>query len=211
MFNPHQPLLPRMWVAGSNQCAGDLQPATLNRKNVVGDIKGVGHGMLNADRIASRSRVALRYVALSIIGKLPGTRFKSRLIQRLFHITMGEDVGLACGVYLDAFAPSLISFGSNVIVGYETKIFVHAFTLNRQRVKPVRIGNNVMIGAMCLIAPGVTIGDDASIAPATLVSRNVPRGAYAYGNPMRIWKRVIADQPVDAAGIRDQLPSKSCG
>ncbi len=209
MFNPHQPSLPRMWAAELKQVAGDLEPAALSRRIMVGDVKGVGHGMLNADRVASRGWVALRYVVLSLIGRLPGTRFKSRLIQRLFHISMGEDVGLACGVYLDSFAPSLISFGSNVIIGYETKIFVHAFTLNRQRVKPVRIGNNVMIGAMCLIAPGVTIGDGASIAPATLVSRDVPRGAYAYGNPMQIRKRVIADQPVDAAAKKqEQLHSQ---
>ena len=198
MFNPHHPVLSQLWAAGSSQLACDLKSAALTRKIVVGDTKGVGHGMLNADRVSSRGFVALRYILLSILGQLPGTRFKSRLIRRLFRITMGEDVGLACGVYLDAFAPSLISFGSNVIVGYETKIFVHAFTLNRQRIKPVSIGSNVMIGAMCLIAPGVTVGDGASIAPATLVSRDVPRGAYAYGNPMRIRKRVAVDKPDDA-------------
>ena len=153
------------------------------------DRRGTGHGMLNAGAVASRWVVAWRHVAMKLIGKLPGTRFKSRLIQRLFKVPMGEDVGLAYGVLLDPYDPSMVSFGDNVIVGYETKIFVHAFTLNRQRVKPVKIGSNVMIGGFCVIAPGVEIGDGASIGPGTIVSRNVPAGAVVLGNEMRIVKR----------------------
>jgi len=153
------------------------------------DRKGTGHGMLNADHVGSRWKVALRHIALTVIGKLPGTRFKSRLFARLFKIRMGRDVGLACGVLLDPYAPSMISFGDNVIVGYESKIFVHAFTLNRQRVRPVTIGSNVLIGAFCIIAPGVTIGDGASIAPGTIVSRSVPAGAIVTGNVMQVRKR----------------------
>ena len=153
------------------------------------DRRGTGHGMLNAGRVENRWRVALRHIALVILSKLPGTRFKSRLFARLFKIRMGRDVGLACNVLLDPYDPSLISFGDNVIVGYESKIFVHAFTLNRQRVRPVKIGNNVLIGALCVIAPGVKIGDGASIAPGTIVSRNVPAGAMVTGNVMQIHRR----------------------
>lgn len=153
------------------------------------DRRHTGNGMLEAGLVASRWKVALRHVLIKVLGKLPGTRFKSRLFARLFGIRMGRDVGLACGVLLDPYDPSLITFGDNVIVGYETRIFVHVFTLDRQRLRPVTIGSNVMIGAFCVIAPGVTIGDGASIAPGTIVSRDVPPGAIAMGNQMRIRKR----------------------
>jgi acetyltransferase-like isoleucine patch superfamily enzyme len=148
--------------------------------------------MLNAHRVGNRWRIALRHIALTLLGKLPGTRFKSRLFARLFKIEMGRDVGLACKVLLDPYEPSLISFGDNVIVGYDSKIFVHVFTLDHQRVRPVRIGSNVLIGAFCVIAPGVTIGDGASIAPGTYVTRNVPTGAIVTGNEMRIRRRRTA-------------------
>ena len=153
------------------------------------DRRGTGHGMLNAGKIASRWKVAWRHILIVLIGKLPGTPFKSRLIQKLLGVKMGQNVGLAYGVFLDPYDPTLISFGDNVIVGFETRIFVHMFTLNRQRVKPVRIGSNVMIGGFCIIAPGVSIGDGASIAPGTIVSRSVPAGAIVTGNEMRIRKR----------------------
>ena len=122
-------------------------------------------------------------------GILPGTRFKSRLISRLLGVTMGENVGIAYAVMFDPYDPSMISIGDNVIIGTETRIFVHTFMLNRQRVRPVTIGSNVQIGAFCVIAPGVTIGDGVSIAPCTLVSRSIPPGAIVTGNQMNITRR----------------------
>ena len=153
------------------------------------DQRNTGHGMLNAGKVVSRRKIALRHIFMVLIGKLPGNRFKSRLISKWFGVKMGRDVGLAYGVFLDPYDPTMISFGDNVIVGFDTKIFVHAFTLTRQRIRPVKIGSNVMIGGFCVIAPGVTIGDGATIAPGTIVSRSVPAGALVTGNAMRIHKR----------------------
>jgi acetyltransferase-like isoleucine patch superfamily enzyme len=164
-------------------------PVTRTTSDAGFDRRGSGHGMLNAHQVGNRWRIAIRHIALTLLGKLPGTRFKSRLFARLFRIRMGRDVGLACNVLLDPYAPSMISFGDNVIVGYDSKIFVHVFTLDHQRVRPVRIGSNVLIGAFCVIAPGVTIGDGASIAPGTYVTRNVPAGAIVTGHAMRIRRR----------------------
>jgi acetyltransferase-like isoleucine patch superfamily enzyme len=155
--------------------------------------------MLNAGKVRSRWGVAWRHIVVKLVGKMPGTPFKSKLLAKLLGIKMGRDVGLAYGVFLDPYDPSLISFGDNVIVGFETRIFVHMFTLNRQRVKPVKIGSNVMIGGFCVIAPGVTIGDGASIAPGTIVNRSVPAGAIVTGMEMRIRKRTMGakDAPND--------------
>jgi maltose O-acetyltransferase len=51
--------------------------------------------------------------------------------------------------------------------------------------RPVRIGRNVWIGGGALILPGVSIGDDAVIGAGSVVTRDVPAGATAYGNPAR--------------------------
>jgi len=168
------------------------------------DLRRTGHGMLNAGKRMRRSSVAVRHILIKLLGKLPGTRFKSRLFKRLFKIQMGSDVGLAGGSYLDPYDPSMITFGDNVILGYEAKIFVHVFTLDRQRVRPVTIGNNVLIGALSVIAPGVTIGDNATIAPGTIVSRDVPAGALAMGNPMVVKRRGASrDQGIEASRVRN--------
>lgn len=179
--------------ASGNSAARGGGAVHVDRRAETGlDRRGSGHGMLEASRVASRWSVARRHIIMKFLSKLPGTRFKSRLVRALLGVRMGSNVGLAYGVMLDPYDPSLISFGDNVIVGYDTKIFVHAFTLNRQRVRPVRIGSNVLIGGFCVIAPGVSIGDGATIAPGTIVTRNVPAGALATGNTMRIRKRDMA-------------------
>lgn len=52
--------------------------------------------------------------------------------------------------------------------------------------RPIRIGNNVWIGGQAIIMPGVTVGDDAIIGAASVVTKDVPAGANAVGNPARV-------------------------
>lgn len=52
-------------------------------------------------------------------------------------------------------------------------------------IAPIRVGNNVFIGADCLILPGVTIGDDVVIGARSVVSRDIPAGCVAAGTPAK--------------------------
>ena len=51
---------------------------------------------------------------------------------------------------------------------------------------PIRIGQDVWIGGGAIILPGVTIGDGAVIGAGSVVTRDVPAGSTACGNPARI-------------------------
>jgi acetyltransferase-like isoleucine patch superfamily enzyme len=48
---------------------------------------------------------------------------------------------------------------------------------------PVKIGSCVYIGPQCVIGKGVTIGDRVLIGAMSLVNRNIPSGARAWGIP----------------------------
>ena len=52
--------------------------------------------------------------------------------------------------------------------------------------RPVRIGADVWIGGGAIILPGVTIGDGALVGAGAVVTRDVPPGARAVGNPARL-------------------------
>ena len=52
--------------------------------------------------------------------------------------------------------------------------------------KSVSIGRNVWIGEQVCILPGVSIGDGAVIGAGSVVSRSVPAGCVAIGNPARV-------------------------
>ncbi len=57
--------------------------------------------------------------------------------------------------------------------------------------RPIHIGRNVWIGGVAIILPGVIIGDDALIGAGSVVTRDVPARATAFGNPARVRAQII--------------------
>ena len=57
-------------------------------------------------------------------------------------------------------------------------------------VKGVTIGENVWIGADVAIMPGVTIGDNTVIGAGSVVTKDIPAGVVAVGNPCRVLRTV---------------------
>ena len=55
---------------------------------------------------------------------------------------------------------------------------------------PVRIGRNCWIGAGAIIMPGVTIGDNTVIGAGSVVTKDIPSGVVAVGNPCRILREI---------------------
>lgn len=55
---------------------------------------------------------------------------------------------------------------------------------------PVRIGKNAWIGAGATILPGVTIGDNAVVGVASVVTRDVAPDTIVAGNPARVIKHI---------------------
>jgi acetyltransferase-like isoleucine patch superfamily enzyme len=56
-------------------------------------------------------------------------------------------------------------------------------------VKPITIGNNVWIGAECVIFPGVNIGDNSVVATGSVVTGDVPASTFVAGFPARMVRR----------------------
>ena len=52
--------------------------------------------------------------------------------------------------------------------------------------KPVDIGSDVWVGGGAIILPGVRIGSRAVIGAGSVVTRDVPDGVFAAGNPCRV-------------------------
>ena len=55
---------------------------------------------------------------------------------------------------------------------------------------PVRIGRNCWLGAGVIVMPGVTIGDNTVIGAGSIVTKDVPSGVVAVGNPCRVLRKV---------------------
>lgn len=56
--------------------------------------------------------------------------------------------------------------------------------------KPITVGNNVWIGMGVQVLPGVTIGDNTVIGAGSVVTRDIPSGVVAVGNPCRVKRKL---------------------
>lgn len=54
----------------------------------------------------------------------------------------------------------------------------------------VHIGKNCWIGAGALIMPGVTIGDNTVIGAGSVVTKDIPSGVVAVGNPCQVMREI---------------------
>ena len=56
--------------------------------------------------------------------------------------------------------------------------------------KPIEIGADVWVGGGALILPGVRIGSRTVIGAGSVVTRDVPDGVFAAGNPCRVIREI---------------------
>lgn len=108
-----------------------------------------------------------------------------------FNISLGDDVFLNFNcVILDIVA---VSIGDRTQIAPAVQIYAadHPRDAASRRAglefgRPVTIGSDVWIGGGAILVPGVTIGDGAVIGAGAVVTRDVPAGATALGNPARV-------------------------
>lgn len=107
------------------------------------------------------------------------------------NITVGKNVFInACCKFQDQGG---ITIGDGTFIGHNVTIATinHDFEpKNRAAMypKPVKIGQNVWIGADCTILPGIIIEDGAVIGAGSVVTKNIPANAVAVGNPAHVIK-----------------------
>lgn len=91
----------------------------------------------------------------------------------------------------EIYVGDFVLFGPNVTLATATHP-IHPELRSRQAQYnlPIRIGNNVWIGAHAVVLPGVTIGDNTVIGAGSVVTRDVSAGVVAVGNPCRVLRSI---------------------
>lgn len=108
-----------------------------------------------------------------------------------FNIEIGEHffANNNC-VFID---PGKIIFGNHVLLGPGCCFYTASHPLDTQmrnrgleRALPITVGDNVWFGGSCVILPGITIGSDTVIGAGSVVTKSIPAGVVAYGNPCTV-------------------------
>ncbi|MGC5628842.1 DapH/DapD/GlmU-related protein [Georgenia sp. Z1344] len=116
-----------------------------------------------------------------------------------FSTDFGRNIRLGRRVFINAGCrfqdQGGITIGDDCLIGHDTIIATLNHDLDPARrgdmkPAPVVIGTNVWIGSRATILPGVTIGDDAVVGAASVVTRDVPAGAVVVGSPARVVRHV---------------------
>jgi maltose O-acetyltransferase len=93
--------------------------------------------------------------------------------------------------------PHLVTIGDDVGIGAHAHLIAHDASHKRfigyTRIGRITIGNRVFIGQRAMILPGVAIGDDVIIAAGAVVTRDVPSGSIAGGNPAKVIRELDAE------------------
>jgi len=113
------------------------------------------------------------------------------------YVDYGSNVRIGTGVFLNYGCQladvATITLGDHCQVGPNAQFLTPVHPLEAQRRKdrwetarPITIGANVWIGGGVVICPGVTVGDDTVIGAGAIVTKDLPAGVLAVGNPAKV-------------------------
>ena len=109
----------------------------------------------------------------------------------------------------------LVRIGDYSLFGPAVQIYtpMHPLDAERRRReefgKPIGIGSDVWVGGGAIILPGVRIGSRAVIGAGSVVTRDVPEGVLAAGNPCRVIRK-SRTEPRRAQRTATYLASRLC-
>jgi len=177
---------------------------TQKQRMLAGELYHAGDPEIQADQQSAKAWMVRYNAALGATAderrELLRERFaavgKGAVIRPPFHCDFGYNISLGDDVFLNFNCVILdvvtVSIGAGTQIGPAVQIYTADHprdpAVRRSGAefgRPITIGRNVWLGGGAIILPGVTIADDAIIGAGSVVTRNVPQGATALGNPAR--------------------------
>ncbi|WP_305068785.1 sugar O-acetyltransferase [Lacticaseibacillus sharpeae] len=99
-------------------------------------------------------------------------------------------------VFLDT---NWITIGNNVKIGPRVNLLTAGHPIDAQTrisllefAAPITIGDNTWLGGNVTVLPGVTIGSNSVIGAGAVVTKDIPDGVVAVGNPARVLRKINA-------------------
>jgi maltose O-acetyltransferase len=138
-----------------------------------------------------------------ILAELIGTETDATIQPPFFcdygtNITLGKKIFMNFNCVVLDVAP--VQIGDFVLFGPAVQVYAatHPMDASVRRLgleagKPVAIGSDVWVGGGAIICPGVTIGSRSVIGAGSVVTKDIPAGVFAAGNPCRVI-RLLNDQ-----------------
>lgn len=135
-----------------------------------------------------------------LLGELTGTPVDETVtVFPPFRADLGKNIRIGKRVFINsgcAFQDQGgVRIGDDCLIGHNVVLATLDHDMDPRRradmhPAPVVIGDNVWIGSNATVLAGVTIGDNAVVAAASVVTRDVPANAVVVGSPARVVRSV---------------------
>ena len=149
---------------------------------------------LNATREAHREE--RRRIAVELFG----SGGDSVWIQPPFFCDYGTNIHLGERVYFNFNCVVLdvceVRIGDFTLFGPSVQIYTATHPMDpvmrrsQEYAKPIAVGSDVWVGGGAILCPGVTIGSRSVIGAGSVVTRDIPEGVLAAGNPCRVIRAI---------------------
>ncbi len=149
---------------------------------------------LNATREADQER------RRRVLVELLGAGGEDVWIQPPFYCDYGANIFLGRKCFFNFNCVVLdvcrVQVGDHTLFGPAAQVYTATHPLNaelrrsQEFGKPITIGSDVWVGGGAIICPGVTIGSRSVIGAGSVVTRDVPEGVFAAGNPCRVIREI---------------------
>jgi maltose O-acetyltransferase len=108
-----------------------------------------------------------------------------------YNVSIGDDAFVNFNPVILDCAPVTIGDGTQIGPGVQFLAADHPRDPQTRRnllelARPISIGSNVWLGAAAIVLPGISVGDDSIIGAGSVVTRDIPSGVLAVGNPCRV-------------------------
>lgn len=144
----------------------------------------------------NQTRLRDRETRREILVELLGSGGETASIISPFHCDYGSQIHLGEKVFFNSGCIVLdvceVRIGAHTLFGPAVQIYTATHPLDaverrkRESGQPITIGNDVWVGGGAIICPGVTIGDRSVIGAGSVVTKDIPEGVLALGNPCRV-------------------------
>src|SRR5688572_10062952 len=135
-----------------------------------------------------------------ILRELFGTGGDSVWMQPPFFCDYGQNIRLGERVFFNFNCVVLdvceVTIGDFTLFGPAVQVYTATHPMNaelrrkQEFAKPIAIGPDVWVGGGAIICPGVKIGSKAVIGAGSVVTRDIPAGVFAAGNPCRVIREI---------------------
>ncbi|WP_435015697.1 sugar O-acetyltransferase [Tundrisphaera sp. TA3] len=135
-----------------------------------------------------------------ILLKLFGAGGDTVWMQPPFYCDYGSNIRLGERVFFNFNCVVLdvcpVTIGDFTLFGPAVQIYTATHPMNAQLrrsqefSKPIAIGSDVWVGGGAIICPGVSIGSRSVIGAGSVVTKNIPDGVFAAGNPCRVIREI---------------------